>query len=355
MLCAQVHLDYDGSMEQHVEAFELLLRGIAAGAMASWMLGVWRFASAKSVRVAALLLGVTAVAHVLENSAVLRGLMGDLAPAVNLLSLGATGFIWLFVVTLFEDRPISFRTLGPAVVLFALGFLAFESNNRAIWLVHKACEGALALHALMIVARTWRGDLVELRLRLRAPFVAMVSLYVMLMVSLQVSLNFGLQVPLKDLFNAAALGLLGLFGVAVFLWAPPDTRLVAKSGQASAAEAVDRVALEKLNHLMDTGELWRREGLTIAELAEAAGMPEYRLRNLINAQLGFRNFPSFINSRRIEFAKKMLLDPARSRVTVATIAFDLGFGSLGPFNRAFKQATGVTPTEFRRLQGIADS
>jgi AraC-like DNA-binding protein len=33
---------------------------------------------------------------------------------------------------------------------------------------------------------------------------------------------------------------------------------------------------------------------------------------------------------------------------VLTIALDLGFGSIGPFNRAFKDATGMTPTEFRR-------
>jgi len=31
-----------------------------------------------------------------------------------------------------------------------------------------------------------------------------------------------------------------------------------------------------------------------------------------------------------------------------TIAMDLGYGSLGPFNRAFKTITGLTPSEFRR-------
>jgi AraC-like DNA-binding protein len=30
---------------------------------------------------------------------------------------------------------------------------------------------------------------------------------------------------------------------------------------------------------------------------------------------------------------------------------DAGFQSLGPFNRAFKATTGVTPTEYRRLNG----
>ena len=36
------------------------------------------------------------------------------------------------------------------------------------------------------------------------------------------------------------------------------------------------------------------------------------------------------------------------------IAFDLGYGSLGPFNRAFRAATEVTPTEWRR-QALACS
>jgi AraC-like DNA-binding protein len=102
---------------------------------------------------------------------------------------------------------------------------------------------------------------------------------------------------------------------------------------------------------MGAGEAWRREGLTIGALAEAVGVPEHRLRRLINDHLGFRNFAAFVNVRRIEAAKALLADPAKARMTVAAIAYDLGFGSLGPFNRAFKEATGVTPTEYRRGDG----
>jgi AraC-like DNA-binding protein len=63
-----------------------------------------------------------------------------------------------------------------------------------------------------------------------------------------------------------------------------------------------------------------------------------------------------VNSYRIEAAKRRLADPAEARSTVAAIAFDLGYGSLGPFNRAFRIATGSTPTEWRReaLAGSPD-
>ncbi len=76
-------------------------------------------------------------------------------------------------------------------------------------------------------------------------------------------------------------------------------------------------------------------------------MPEHRLRRLINGTLGYRNFASLINERRIAAARIVLADPAQASKSVAAIAFELGFGSLGPFNRAFKEATGATPTEWR--------
>jgi AraC-like DNA-binding protein len=35
---------------------------------------------------------------------------------------------------------------------------------------------------------------------------------------------------------------------------------------------------------------------------------------------------------------------------VLTIALDLGYASLGPFNRAFKEMTGITPTAYRQQE-----
>jgi AraC-like DNA-binding protein len=77
-------------------------------------------------------------------------------------------------------------------------------------------------------------------------------------------------------------------------------------------------------------------------------LPEFRLRQLINERLGHRNFNAFLNRYRIDEAKAALSDPSQREVQVLTIAMDAGFQSIGPFNRAFKADTGMTPTEFRR-------
>ena len=99
---------------------------------------------------------------------------------------------------------------------------------------------------------------------------------------------------------------------------------------------------------MNENEVWRGEDLSIGTLAALVGAPEHRLRKLINGTLGHRNFADYVNGRRIEAAKIALADPEQALKSVSTIAYELGFASLGPFNRAFRAATGVTPTVWRQ-------
>lgn len=64
--------------------------------------------------------------------------------------------------------------------------------------------------------------------------------------------------------------------------------------------------------------------------------------------LGFRNFNQMVNHVRIEEAQRRLADPAFDHLPILTLAYDCGFGSIGPFNRAFKAKTGMTPQAFRK-------
>ncbi len=74
------------------------------------------------------------------------------------------------------------------------------------------------------------------------------------------------------------------------------------------------------------------------------------MRRTINEQLGHRNFTSFLNGYRLAEVKSALADPAQKEVPIITIALDAGFGSLGPFNRAFREAEGMTPSTYRALK-----
>jgi AraC-like DNA-binding protein len=51
----------------------------------------------------------------------------------------------------------------------------------------------------------------------------------------------------------------------------------------------------------------------------------------------------YIRARRLDLARRALLDPRLADRSISTIAYSCGFGDLSGFNRAFKGAFGVTP------------
>ncbi|TMG97312.1 MAG: helix-turn-helix domain-containing protein [Betaproteobacteria bacterium] len=103
----------------------------------------------------------------------------------------------------------------------------------------------------------------------------------------------------------------------------------------------DEPWLDRLKTLMTSERVYLDPGLSLASLAQRLGLPEYRLRELINRRLGFRNFPSFVNHYRLEDVQGKLADPAFDRRPVLTLALEAGFGSIGPFNRAFRDRYGM--------------
>jgi AraC-like DNA-binding protein len=271
------------------------------------------------------------------------------------------GLLWLSVMILFEDARITPLRLAPAVALMVVSAANLLSPTSAFlffpWFA-VPINLALAAHAFVRVAQGWRGDLVERRRRLRRPFLLVLGLVLALVLATQ-GADFaehvgGMAATIMTPVYAAldvALAAMAVAASAIFL--EPRIALVAEPApppaQAAANDA-DDVVLARIESLMSQGEVWRREGLTVGALAAEVGMPEHRLRVLINGRLGHRNFAAFVNARRIDAARRQLADPAFAETPISKIAYDLGFASLGPFNRAFKEATGQTPTEWRRAQ-----
>jgi YesN/AraC family two-component response regulator len=86
--------------------------------------------------------------------------------------------------------------------------------------------------------------------------------------------------------------------------------------------------------------------LTINDLADKTQiMPRY-LSQIINECLN-QNFYDFVNSYRINEAKKYLLQ-CSSRKTILEILYEVGFNSKTAFNVAFKNMTGMSPTQYRK-------
>jgi len=112
----------------------------------------------------------------------------------------------------------------------------------------------------------------------------------------------------------------------------------------SSAEA-DRI-LSALNSFMAAEKPYLVPGLSIGELAKNVGYTPRAVSQVINSRLG-KNFLDFVNSYRVEEAKRLLSASGSNGKTILEVAFESGFNSKSVFNKAFKKHAGVTPKDFK--------
>jgi AraC-like DNA-binding protein len=284
------------------------------------------------------------------------------------LSTGNVVVFWLFTRALFDD---TFKLrwwhglIWIAVTAFSfvncLWIAPVASVRVSVVAVNLLVLGFVALAVIQTVS-SWSADLVEGRRRVRVFIVTAAAFYGGLNALLQITVSGAEAAAIAYAVNAALLAgvtaaiFLAMIRISVDDLFPASVVVAPLSATAVApatvleTSAADQKQLDALLRLMADERIYRHENLTIGTLATKLSVPEYRLRRLINQRLGYRNFNTFLNNHRIEEAKAALADPTQAEVPVITIAMDAGFQSLGPFNRAFKATTGVTPSEYRRVR-----
>lgn len=100
---------------------------------------------------------------------------------------------------------------------------------------------------------------------------------------------------------------------------------------------------EELKLAMQKQALYLEEELSLKRLSDAVSVSENHISETLSQYLN-TNFFQFVNSYRIEEAKKLLIN---SNKNVSNIAFEVGFNSKSTFNAAFKRFTNLTPSAFR--------
>ena len=120
-----------------------------------------------------------------------------------------------------------------------------------------------------------------------------------------------------------------------------------KYEQSRLTEIEKKEYLQRLQEYFMMKKPFLKPEITIAEVANELNIHSKYLSQAINESLG-KNFYDFINSYRIEEAKKQLKNETSSRKTILEVLYESGFNSKSAFNAAFKKHTGFTPTEFRK-------
>lgn len=110
-----------------------------------------------------------------------------------------------------------------------------------------------------------------------------------------------------------------------------------------------KALFEEIETLVQNEKLYLNYDLKLNTLSEKLGKSLHHVSQAINQNTQM-SFPDFINSYRIEEAKKRLLAPNPD--TIYAIYLDVGFNSKAAFYSAFKKNTSQTPTQFKQANKL---
>ena len=309
----------------------------------------------------AALLPVGLAAFMITSAPLPRGTLEPFGLPLTIVCVANPAWFWIFAKAWFDDglRP-GVREAAAIAGMMAIG-LAHELGGPPSLLVDVLFKGAILGFIGMAVVKVVgdrRTDLVERRRGARVAFVLAVFAYAAVGVALQAVYDGRLPAPIVRL--NIGLILVVAFGLSMAL----ATAVLQRGARPSAMRATqpapvipslapaDDALITRIRDAMEVRQLYHDESLTVASLARALGSQEYRVRRAINQGLGYRNFNDFLHRYRLDEASARLR--SQPHLPVLTIALDVGFGSIGPFNRAFRSRFGCTPTEYRGRRAASD-
>ncbi|WP_297516008.1 AraC family transcriptional regulator [uncultured Caulobacter sp.] len=285
---------------------------------------------------------------------VLGARAGALATPLAIGGVAGCGFSWLLTRALFDPAEHDARWSRIVVaVVFLTGVISVLGGGltgpvaRAIENTHGLGSSTVLLLTFVEPFNGFRGDLPATEKRFRLIYVAV---YAVLMGSSVLAVNQPFaSAPERDfaeLVKTICASAATLF-CAGAVWFRARHPLTAPARRRAAPSADDAQLTARLERLLREEGVHASPNLKVADLARRLGEPEYKVSRCVTSGLGFANFNQMLNSYRIARATEMLADPALRERSILLIALDCGFASIGPFNRAFKAATGATPRAFR--------
>ena len=118
-----------------------------------------------------------------------------------------------------------------------------------------------------------------------------------------------------------------------------------KYGNKRMSESEANELISRLKSEIEQHQLFKNPDLKIKDVAKEMNIPTQQLSRLINDNFN-QTFNSFINTYRVEEAKRLLLK--KENFTLEAIGYEAGFSSKSTFYAAFKKVTNATPSEYQQ-------
>ncbi len=154
----------------------------------------------------------------------------------------------------------------------------------------------------------------------------------------------------RSLLFKTILGLLMISVAALFFFVGRKYMLHRKAKNKYKDSLLDPEIVEqcmkKLSYVMDIEKLYQDDKLSLQVLSKRVSVTPHILSQVLNERMD-KNFSDFVNSFRIEEAKKILQE-ADEDTSVLRVCYDVGFNSKSAFYRAFKKYTDRTPSQYQK-------
>ncbi|MDE7412560.1 MAG: AraC family transcriptional regulator [Muribaculaceae bacterium] len=132
-----------------------------------------------------------------------------------------------------------------------------------------------------------------------------------------------------------------------------DVESIEKEGANSSILSYEqqKTLLEKINLVMENVNLISREDFNLAMLAKSVNSNTKYVSKVINDMCG-KTFKTYLNEYRIREACHRLTDHDHfGNLTIKAIHQELGFRTTTSFVAAFRKVMGMTPSEYKKLNG----
>ncbi|MEM9000976.1 MAG: helix-turn-helix domain-containing protein [Bacteroidota bacterium] len=124
-------------------------------------------------------------------------------------------------------------------------------------------------------------------------------------------------------------------------------RLFPKYEKSGLTASLSRELKENLVHLFANEKIYRENNINLEMVANRLDTTRHNASQVINEHFGM-SFHEFVNTYRIEEAKKILQKDAAQKIHIIDVAYEVGYNNKVTFNKAFKKDTQLTPSEYQR-------
>ncbi len=300
-------------------------------------------------------------------SRISTGLSGFAQFALVVLGSGGCAWFWLFSCYMFRNKkhlsPKLFIAIAAVVFVESTAAMIFPigsngTSSEAGRVVHNAAS-MICMTALAFVFYEALNGFKDIKSKAERRFRVLYTAGFSVLVGITILWLSGAAAnSFAALWKPALLttcGLIALIGSLLAIQYRLKNPLIAKNPNQKPQqiktdiEKSDMIA-QLIIEAINDDKLLTTPNLKVSDFADSIGEQEYKVTRSITNTLKYKNFNHLLNSHRIERAKRVFSDINNSHLTIATVAYDCGFNSIGPFNRAFRQYTGITPREYRQKQ-----